>query len=68
MLENWEFNYIDVVGRSRGNIIGWRKDCFYLTNSWALFVGMGIDLIFLDLGKELTLLNIDGPYLDRVEY
>jgi hypothetical protein len=68
MLGNYEFSYIDVVGRSEGNMNGWRKCSFYLTNSWAFSTSLGTTLSILDLGKELTLLNIYGPFLDRVEY
>jgi hypothetical protein len=39
--------------RLGGNITGWKKYSFYLTNSWAFSIGLGIALFSLDLGKEL---------------
>jgi hypothetical protein len=68
ILGSWEFSYIDAKGRLGGNITGWKKGSFSYTNSWDFSSGLGTSLFSLDLGKEITFLNIYGPYLDRVEY
>lgn len=52
----------------RGNITGWKKGSFSYINSWDFSSGLGTSLFYLELRKEITFLDIYGPYLDRVEY
>jgi len=67
-LGSLEFSYINAIGRFEGNIIEWEKKSFTCTNSWAFSSGLGSSLFSLDLEKEITLLNIYGPYMERLEY
>jgi hypothetical protein len=47
----WEFSYIDAIGRSSGNITGWKRCSFTLSNSWAFPTSLGVVLFSLDMGK-----------------
>jgi hypothetical protein len=68
MFCGWEFNFIDDIGRSQGNITRWKKCSFTLTNSWDFPTRLGISLFSLDLGKYISILNVYGSCMDRVEY
>jgi hypothetical protein len=47
----WEFSYIDAIGRSGGNITGWKRSSYTLSNSWAFPTGLGVALFSMDMGK-----------------
>jgi hypothetical protein len=61
-LSGWDFNFIDAIGRSSGNITGWKRCSFTLTNSWDFsFRSRGFPLLH-GYGKEIYVLNVYGPY------
>jgi hypothetical protein len=68
LLRNWDLYFIDAIGRLGGNVTGWNKCSFTLTNSWAFPIGLGTSFFSLDLGKDITVLNVYGPYMDRMDY
>jgi hypothetical protein len=68
LLVSWDFIFIDVIGRFGGNITGWKKYHFTFTNLGYFTIGPGTSIFSLHIGKQTTLLNIYGPYLDRVKY
>lgn len=59
---------MDAKGRLGGLIFGWRKQSFTYSNCWSFSSCLGTLLYSQYLGKELSFLNIYGPYTDKVEY
>jgi exonuclease III len=66
MFPGWAFITSDVRGRSGGLVVGWNSKTVKILNSWGLDSCLGIELISVDLGMELHIFNIYGPYQDRV--
>jgi hypothetical protein len=64
MFGGWEFMYLDSRARSGGLVSGWKGRSLSLSNCWSFGLGLGIVLYSQDLGKELKILNIYGPYSD----
>jgi hypothetical protein len=39
-----------------------------MLNSWGFESGIGVEVQVVDMGRSYTILNIYGPYQDRVSY
>ena len=46
----------------------WNKYSFTLTNSWAFPTRLETSFFSLDIGKDIILLNVYGPYMDKMDY
>ena len=68
MLPNWDFDVIDANGRSGGLASGWRLRVCRCENLLSISSGLGLEVFVPDLGKILTILNVYGPYQDRVPF
>jgi len=68
MLPGWTFECLDVRGRSGGLATGWNTRSIRIENVWGMESVIGCSLSSLDIGEELTLLNIYGPYQDRIPF
>jgi exonuclease III len=68
MFLRWDFITLDVRGRSGGLVVEWNSKTVKILNSWGLDSCLGIELISVDLGMELQIFNIYGPYQDRVPF
>jgi hypothetical protein len=69
MFSIWDLNFTEAnaIGRSRGNLTRCKKCSFTLTNSWYFPTRLGTSHFSLDMGKDITIMNVCGPYMDRVE-
>jgi endonuclease/exonuclease/phosphatase family metal-dependent hydrolase len=68
LFPQWEFTGLDARGRSGGLEIGWSKSKVKMLNSWGFESGLGVEVCYADMGRIFTILNIYGPYQDRVPY
>jgi len=68
MLPGWVFECLDVRGRSGGLATGWNSRTIKCGNVWGMESAIGCTLSSLGLGEEITLLNIYGPYQDRIPF
>ena len=59
---------MDAKGRSGGLASGWKVQSCRCVCSWGIHSGVGLELWDSELGKSLTILNIYGPYLNRVSF
>ena len=53
-----------LIRRGKGLLAGW-KQSINLTQSFFLNVGLFIELRIIELGKTLSITNMDGPYEDK---
>jgi hypothetical protein len=49
-----------------GLIMGWKRITFRLPNSIMSFLGISVELLSLETIKACSMVNIYGPYEDRV--
>jgi len=68
LLPGWKFVAIDVNGRSGGLASGWRLSVCRCDNFWSIRSGLGLQLFSTDLGMVVIVLNIYGPYINRVPF
>ena len=68
MLLGWVFECLDVRGRSGGLATRWNPKTVKLGNVWGMELVLGCTLTSTDIGEEITLLNIYGPYQDRIPF
>jgi len=68
MMPGWVFHCLDVRGRSGGIATGWNPRTVKIVNVWGMDSVLGCSLFSSDIGEEITLLNIYGPYQDRVPF
>lgn len=68
LFPGWEFFVLDAKGRSGGVVTKWRVASCRLVNSWDSESYLGMDLFFQELNSEFCLLNVYGPYLNRVTF
>lgn len=59
---------LDAKGRSGGLATSWREASYCFSNSWGCDSRMGVELFSQELNSLLILLNIYGPYQDRVGF
>ena len=67
-LPGWCFLTLDANGRSGGLAVGWRKCSVKLVNAWGMESVLGADLHCEELGFTLSVINVYGPYLNRVPF
>jgi len=67
-LAGWSFVTLDVRGRSGGLAVGWNTREVKLINSWGVESVLGVEVLSIELGTQLSMLNIYGPYLNRVPF
>jgi len=68
MLPGWVFVCLDVRGRSGGLATGWNTRSVKIENVWGMESVIGCSLSSLDIGETFTLLNIYGPYQNRIPF
>lgn len=68
LLSGWEFLVMDAKGRSGGFATGWRGACCRISNSWGCLSCLGVDLFSQELNSSFCLVNVYGPYQDRVVF
>lgn len=68
LLSGWEFLVMDARGRSGGLALGWRSVSCRISNSWGCFSCLGVELYSQDLNTSFCLVNVYGPYQDRVVF
>ena len=59
---------LDVRGRSGGLAVGWKLSVVKMVNSWGRDSVLGVDLFSADLGTILSVINVYGPYSNRVHF
>jgi len=67
-LPGWSFLTLDVKGRSGGLAVGWRNSCMKLVDSWGMDSVLCVDVLSADLGITIKVINIYGPYHNRVPF
>lgn len=68
LLPRWEFMTLDAKGWSRGFATGWRTTLCRLSSSWGCDSCLGMELLSQELNSLLRLVNVYGPYQDRVGF
>lgn len=66
LLPGWQFVTMDVKGRFGGLALGWNSQSVKVTNCWGLESGLGISISVPELEEVFQILNIYGPYQNRV--
>ena len=64
----WSFETLDVRGRSGGLAIGRNIGRVRVLNIWGLESVLGMSLKAMDLVDTFTVVNVYGPYLNRVPF
>jgi len=64
----WHFEALDVKGRSGGLVVGWDERKVKVLNLWGMDSVLGMITSALDLEEVFMIMNIYGPYLDRVSF
>ena len=64
----WCFESLDVRGRLGGLAIGWNTRSVKVLNVWGMESVMGITLRALKLVDTFDVINIYGPYLNRIPF
>ena len=67
-LTGWSFVTLDVRGRSGGLAVGWKLCAAKLINSWGMDSVLGVELLSVDLGTNISVINVYGPYVNRVPF
>ena len=67
-LPGWVFEAVDAVGRLGGLAIGWVANQIRCENIWGFHSGMGIDVYSRETYRVYSVINIYGPYQDRLTY
>ena len=67
-LAGWSFVALDVRGQSGGMAMGWNSRVMNLQTAWGMESILGVELRSDDLGSCLKVINVYGPYLNRVPY
>jgi len=67
-LPGWSFLTLDVKGRSGGLAVGWKNSCLKLVDSWGMDSVLCVDLMSADLGFTIKVINVYGPYHNRVPF
>ena len=68
LFPGWKFVAMDARGRSGGLALGWKVQSCRCDCSWGLSFGVGLEVWVAKIGKTLMILNIYGPYLNRVSF
>jgi len=67
-LSGWFFVTMDVKGRSGGLAVGWKSSAMKVLTAWGMESVLGVELMSVDLGISLKVINIYGPYLNRITF
>jgi hypothetical protein len=67
LLHGWVFVAVDSRGRSV-LAYGWKSKVCRCDNVWNIESGIGLELYAEEMGRIMAVINIYGPYLDRVRY
>jgi len=59
---------VDARGRSGGVASGWNVKSVKCVSSWGISSGVGLEVWDAQIGKDISILNIYGPYINRVGY
>ena len=65
LLKHRQYVSVDAKGRSGGLLLGWRFHNFLLLNAWSMTSGLCAVLHSIELKKDLSFINLYGPYSDR---
>lgn len=57
---------MDAAGRSGGVAIGWLTSMIRCENFWGFHAGIGIEVYSRDIDRVFTMVNIYGPYQERL--
>lgn len=68
LLPGWTFHALDAHGRFNGCAMGINNISMKFENIWGRVVVLAIDAFSIHLGHTLRLVNIYGPYHNRVDY
>jgi hypothetical protein len=68
LFKNWSFAGTDSRGQSGGLEIGWNTHTIKLKNSWEFDSGLGLEICSADLRMVLIVINVYGPYLERMPF
>ena len=68
LLSGWEFLVMDARGRSGGLATSWHKARCHFNSSWGCFSCLGVDIYSQELNSSFFLINICGPYQERVVF
>ena len=55
-------------GHSGGFAIGWNESTITCSNSWGSPIGLGVQIIWAEENLNMNIVNIYGPYNNRVEF
>jgi len=64
----WSFVTLDVRGRSGGLAVGWRTSALKVISAWGMESVLGVEVMSVELGISLLVINIYGPYLNRIPF
>jgi hypothetical protein len=67
-MKDWDLRGLDSKGRSRVRITGRKKEIFKLANSAPFELGIGDKIVSQELGAYFYIVNIYGPYANKVDY
>jgi len=67
-LAGWSFVTLDVRGRSGGMAVGWKTSVMKVQTAWGMESILGVELRSADLGICLKVINVYGPYLNRITF
>lgn len=65
-LLGWSFVTSDVRGKSSGLTTGFKHCTIELNNSWIYDILIGVEVLSLELGSKITLVNAYGHFTERV--
>ena len=68
LLPGWEFMTMDAKGQSGGMATGLHYDSCHFSNSWGCDSFLGMEVYSQELNSFLCLVNLYGPYQDRVVF
>ena len=66
LLSSWDFANVDALGRIGSLIIRWNTNLMLCINRWAINLVLGIVPISCEMGLTFQIVNIYGPYHNRV--
>jgi len=61
----WMFSAVDDRGCSGCLAIGWKKNNCNLESVWGFALGIGLTFFYVDMGFNLKIINVYGPYQER---
>ena len=64
----WSFESLDVRGRFGALEIGWNSQCVKVLNVWGMESVLGISVKAMDMLDTFDVVNIYGPYLNRIPF